>query len=164
MMLFFIFAQNCVSSEKKSFSVLIKNNNATSGFNLVVEDYNYYFWAVLYDKNSYSPICSCFIGTTRNPLTVSEMPKPFDGNLPISEDYASEMAILETFSEADLNIEWDKKGESVVVYVKDHPYCLLNGRNQKGYAKAVKMNGSYGLAWDESIFRQIFGRHRSGEK
>ena len=156
-LLVFVFStQGCASNGMDSFNVLIKEKNKKSGYSFVVEDYGYYFWAVLYKKDSFSPVCSCFIGTNRNPLSVSEMPAPFNGNPPISESFASDQAVLGSFSNKDLNVKWNKSGELVIVYLKEQPLCLLDGKNKKSFSKAVKKNGSYGSIWDTNLFHQAF--------
>jgi len=145
----------CSIDNGSSYKILVKDTNEKSKYRIVIQDYNYYYWAILYKEEALSSVCSCFLWSSKKPLPESEMPAPFNGNPPISEKYASNEALFENFIDEELRIIWNKKGDTSVVLIKDNPICLLDGTNHKSFSKSVKEAGPYGLPWDDYVFNNI---------
>jgi hypothetical protein len=148
---------SCAVNESSSYKLLVKSTNKKTNYNVVVEDYGYYYWASLYYGNSLSPLLSCFLWSSRNPIPESEMPAPFNGNPPISEKFASNKAVIEKFSKVSLKIIWNNDGEAAAILLCKEPVCMFDIPNKKGYSKSIKNSGPYGLPWDESIYKNKFG-------
>jgi len=152
----FLAILGCNSGDGPAYEILVENKNSDSKYRVVLEDYNYYVWASLYEENTFSPICNCFLWTTKEPLKEADMPAPFNGNPPISVKYASEDAHIERMVREYVKIRWNDDGKIVVILAKNRPICLLNGVRQTSYTKAVNQAGPYGLQWDNTEFLKEF--------
>ena len=150
--LFLFLISGCDIDDGSSFAILSQAKHPESNYRIVIEDYTYYFWASFYETNALSPLCSCFVGTTRAPLKEAEMPAPFNGNPPISEQYASKQATINSDLKGSIQFRWSNDGKVVVVFVKESPVCMLDGVQRNSYSKAVKEAGSYGIPWDKAVF------------
>jgi hypothetical protein len=154
-----LLVSGCDFGDGSSFEILVENKHPDSKYRVVLEDYTYYVWASLYEGDTFSPICSCFLWTNRQPLKEDDMPAPFNGNPPISVKYASEDAFIERVLKESIEFRWSDDGKIVLILAKDSPICLLDGVRQISYTKAVKQAGPYGLQWDDTeLFKEFNGK------
>jgi hypothetical protein len=92
------------------------------------------------------------MGTTRAPVKDAEMPGPFNGNPPVSVQYASKQAAIKKILKESIQFQWHKDGSVAVLLVQRNPICMLDGLLRISHSKAVKEPGPYGIPWDQDVF------------
>ena len=153
----FIILYGCTTTFKdSSFSVLNESQNKKSNYKVIIEDYNFWVWASLYDEDRLSANCSGFLWGTNNPVPETEVPE-FNGNPPISIKYASKEAIFENSrSKESIKFHWSDDGKAVLILIDNNPFCILDGSEKSCFTKAVRLPGPYGLPWNETVLRKLF--------
>jgi hypothetical protein len=75
---------------------------------------------------------------------------------PLTQDDASEKAVIKSPQKADFALVWSGDGESVLVLYRKTPWAMIVGGQTKGYSKALKRDGAFGLPWDQKAYEQAF--------
>ena len=124
----FIILYGCTTTlEDSSFSVLNESQNKKSNYKVIIEDYDFWVWASLYDEDRLSANCSGFLWGTNHPVPETEVPE-FNGNPPITIKYASKEAIFEnTPNKESIKFHWSDDGKAVLILIDNNPFCILDG-------------------------------------
>ena len=146
----------CDTNEPSSYKTVIKSTNSKTNYSAVIENYGYYYWVSIHHGESSSALFSCFLWSNKSPIPKSEIPASFNGNPPISEEYASDRAIISGFSTSSLKIIWSDNGKTAAILMDQEPVCVCDVPNKKGYSISIKKSGPYGLPWDENIYNEKF--------
>ncbi len=75
---------------------------------------------------------------------------------PLSQDDASDKAVIKSPQKADFSLVWSPDGPSVVVLYRRTPWAMMVAASAKGYSRALKRSGAVEHPWDQKVYEQVF--------
>jgi hypothetical protein len=106
-------------------------------------------WAYLTYRNEI--IADCLLVTTLPPEKADEADKDYyashDAPPPLTSDYASNMAWLESPTNEHFRVLWSPEGREALVALNNQVHAYISADEDMGYSKALSQDGQFGQAW-----------------
>lgn len=131
--------------------------NEVSGRCAVIEDNGSSSWLYLTPKGGQGIDKDAFIYSPISPHKTLDRDWIEAGNPPIlSEEYASEFAVIKTPDEKEVILEWSEDGESVAVKIRGEVIAMIASGHERGYSKSLVSSSGFGNPWNSRLYNSIF--------
>ena len=90
-------------------------------------------------------------------MSLSEFKSSYkgEGTPPLVVEYSTDDAVIADISCDRLEILWLTDGVSPLAVLDNAPFSLIIKGQNKGYSKAIKVDGPWGHPWDNDLYLNL---------
>ena len=90
-------------------------------------------------------------------MSLSEFKSSYkgEGAPPLVVEYSTDNAVIADISCDRLEILWLTDGVSPLAVLDNAPFSLIIKGQNKGYSKAIKVDGPWGHPWDNDLYLNL---------
>lgn len=142
-------------------NIFLEIPNKTDDYLCLIDGSSHTIWAFLMDLSEGDHNAMCAVLSKKEFKNLPDLntwaQKSFEdeNEPPIQETHGSKDYFKGNIQESDFEVEWGKDGISAIIKVKGSVQALLSFATKKGYTKAIKKTGMWGLPWSEDEFQKI---------
>lgn len=123
----------------------------------IFEDNGSSAWLYLASASNHDVEKDAFVYSPQPPRAELNRDGMRDGEPPIlTQEYASEHAVVDIEDEMALSIVWSDSGKSLAVFHNETVLAAIYEDEPQGYSKALSKRGGFGKPWSQSKFEQFF--------
>lgn len=144
-MMLISFFSNVFDSKKDKEPIFISSKDPNSNCTLLIEEDEYSVWAYLLRPDKEGIDFDGFLCAVQDPKTIQINVKEAIKNgvaPPLSTTFANKYSYVKKLRKQDIRIVWEDV--SVMIYIKDELYLIMNLQTRISYSKGISKRGPFG--------------------